>query len=121
MTLVLRLVTTSGLTTPAGHEMNIERHDSETDDDSKWHLDKKVPISIIVALFVQFCGGLWFISKLEARVLALETINTAQRDRDERQDAQAAAAVGLVRGDIRDIGAKLDRLIERERNTGGKP
>jgi hypothetical protein len=86
-------------------------------DDSKWHLDKKVPISIIVAMFAQFGGGLWFISKLDARVVALEALQTAQRERDERQDLTAAGAVALVRSDIRDVSQKLDRLIER----GGKP
>lgn len=84
-------------------------------EDNHWHLDKKVPISIIVALAVQFAGGLWFMAKLEARVLAIESNTVSQRDRDDRQDNAVTAALALARGDIKDMSGKLDRLIERAR------
>lgn len=77
-----------------------------------WHLDKKVPIGIILALFAQFMGGIWFVSKLEARVLALETSRAAQSDRDNSQDAAQANSLGVLREDMREINRKLDRLIE---------
>lgn len=86
-------------------------------DDSRWHLDKKVPISIIAALFIQFLGGVWFMSKLESRLVTLEsTVASAkamQERIDDRQDERASEAVGLVRSDIQELGRKLDRLVER--------
>ena len=87
----------------------------QTREDNHWHLDKKVPIGIILALTAQFCGGLWFMAKLEARVLAIESNTAMQRERDDRQDSAVTAALALVRGDIKDMSGKLDRLIERPR------
>lgn len=84
-------------------------------DDIKWHLDKKVPIVIIITMMFQFAGGLWFISKLDARILALETSQAQQRDRDDRQDRSSETAVGLVRGDLQELSRKMDRLLERSR------
>lgn len=81
--------------------------------DTRWHLDKKVPISIIAALFVQFLGGVWFMSKLESRVVTLEAAKVAQERVDDRQDQRAGEAVNLVRSDIQELGRKFDRFIER--------
>lgn len=87
---------------------------------SHWHLDKKVPISLIVALFVQFGAGLWFISKLEARVLALETSSLGQHQRDELQDAATRETAALLRADLAYIRSQLDQLL-REARGGNKP
>ena len=79
-----------------------------------WHLDKKVPISIIFALLIQASMGLWAIADIKKDVELLKDARGVQRDRDVRQDVAQAEAVGLVRGDIKEVGAKLDRLLERE-------
>jgi hypothetical protein len=87
--------------------------------DTRWHLDKKVPISIIAAILFQFAGGLWFISKLDARIAALEALGviqlSSQRDRDQTQDKQVADAIQLVRTQLERMDDKLDRIIERPR------
>lgn len=83
------------------------------EEDSRWHLDKKVPISIIVAMFVQFGGGIWFLSRLESRVVALEADRSMQHDIDERQDRARSEALAIIRSDVKDVGIKLDRLIEK--------
>ena len=81
--------------------------------DSQWHLDKKVPISIILAMLMQFAGGLWFIARLDARIIALESAQLTQLDRDARQDQSYNQHFDLLRTDMRDIMSRLDRLIER--------
>lgn len=81
-----------------------------------WHLDKKVPISIIVAILIQFGGGLWFVSRLDARIIALEAAQVMQADRDNRQDSSLNNSLTLLRSDMRDINNKLDRLIETRGN-----
>lgn len=86
---------------------------TENDQDTRWHLDKKVPISIIVALFMNSLGGVWFMSRLESRVAYLETGHTAQERVDERQDQRAGEAVNLVRGDIQELRRLVERLVER--------
>lgn len=82
-----------------------------------WHLDKKVPISIIAVLVMQAVAGLWFISEIRSDVNVLKAAQLMQHERDNRQDQTTADAVALVRGDIQELGRKLDRLIER----GAKP
>ena len=41
-----------------------------------WHLDKRVPIAIILAIFVQTAGVVWWAARLENRVVTLEKANT---------------------------------------------
>jgi hypothetical protein len=86
-------------------------------DNQGWHLDKKVPITLILALLMQAAGGLWFIADLRKDVELLKSQQAAQfsvqRDRDERQDRQQADSWAMVRGELQNIQAKLDRLIEK--------
>lgn len=82
---------------------------------SGWHLDKKVPIGIIVAMLMQFAGALWFVSKLDARILALEAAQSLQRDRDDRQDKTSGEGFGQLQRQLERIDEKLDRLIERRK------
>ena len=81
-----------------------------------WHLDKKVPISIIVTVLTQFVAGVIFFAKLEGRVQSLEAARPeerlSQRERDERQDRENAEAFALTRAQLEKMDAKLDRLIE---------
>ena len=84
------------------------------DDTAGWHLDKRVPLGIIAAMVMQFAGSMWFVSKLDSRLLALEMAQMRQNDRDDRQDRAAESAVGLVRGDLQELSRKLDRLLERQ-------
>ena len=89
------------------------RDQLDTDDEARWHLDKRVPISIICVLVGQMTLGIWFASKLDSRVGALEEAKTVQHERDDKQDRSTADAISALRTDIRDVSAKLDRLIER--------
>jgi Tfp pilus assembly protein PilO len=86
-----------------------------TDDEAGWHLDKKVPISIIAAMAVQLAGGLWFVSKLDARVQALEAGQVAQHERDERQDKANSDGFVQLRHQLERMDEKLDRLIEKRK------
>lgn len=42
------------------------------EDDLAWHLDKKVPIAMIIAIVGQLALGVWWSSKLDSRVDSLE-------------------------------------------------
>ncbi len=79
----------------------------------QWHLDKKVPIGIIVAMLMQFAGGLWFVSKLDSRIYNLEKDALLQRETDQRQDDSARATRAEVLRQLERIDEKLDRLIEK--------
>ena len=82
--------------------------------DNGWHLDKRVPIALILTLAVQFAAGVWFAGQLaqrqdeqERRITAIENQNISGR-------------LGAVEGQLADlkdgirrIDGKLDRLIEK--------
>lgn len=81
-----------------------------------WHLDKKVPISIILALFAQFGMGLWYAGRMENRIDHLEREYQVQIDRDNKQDSNLHSASNLMQARLDRIDGKLDRLIERTHN-----
>ena len=81
--------------------------------DNGWHLDKKVPISIIMVIIMQGVAGLWVIADIKKDVEILKASMIAQRERDDRQDKASVDAASLIRSDLRELGQKMDRLIER--------
>lgn len=83
--------------------------------DQQWHLDRKVPLTIIFAILMQASAVIWAISDIKKDVEILKAQMTNQHERDERQDKQTAEAVALVRSDIKDVSQKLDRLFEKKR------
>lgn len=84
--------------------------------DTHWHLDKKVPVSIIVVLLTQLIMGVLAISDIKKDVEVLKAGKNEQIIRDQRQDADSAETKVLIRQDIREVNSKLDRLIERYSN-----
>jgi hypothetical protein len=67
-----------------------------------WTLDRKVPVAIILAIGVQFLGGLWFMSKLDSRV----------EDQDRRL-VKAEAQIGTMDRDAREANGRLIRVEEK--------
>lgn len=80
-----------------------------------WHLDKKVPISIILTILMQGAAGLWFLASLRTDIELLKSTTAVQRERDDRQDKTLADALALIRADLQKANDKLDRLIEKGR------
>lgn len=89
----------------------------------KWHLDRRVPIALILGLAMQLAGGVWIASKFDSRLQRLEDDRALQHERDEKQDRevreanarmerQAADSVLQLRTQIERMDGKLDRLIE---------
>lgn len=85
------------------------------DQDERWHLDKRVPIAMILTLLAYGIAGLWFVADIKKDVEVLKDARQAQVARDQRQDEDMASAVRLVREDIKELGQKLDRALERSR------
>ncbi len=81
--------------------------------DNRWHLDKKVPVAIILILIFQGVSGIWVIADIKKDVELLKDARVEQKERDKAQDKATAEAVALVRQDIKEVSGKLDRLIER--------
>jgi Tfp pilus assembly protein PilO len=79
-----------------------------------WHLDRRVPVSIIVVLVVQLIGGLWFMFELRSDI----DNNTRDISRVERSvdvittSAQAQAVqLGRIEEQITGLRSDILRLI----------
>jgi hypothetical protein len=83
--------------------------------DDQWHLDKKVPLSLIFAMIVQ--GGMVILAiadiKKDVEVLKADTINLHQRA--AAQNDSFKEAMQVMRDQFRNLDSKLDRLIERRK------
>ena len=40
--------------------------------DEQWHLDKRIPVALIMSIMMGYAGGIWFMSSLDNRVTMLE-------------------------------------------------
>ncbi len=83
-----------------------------TSNDS-WHLDKKVPLSLIFAMLIQAAMVIWAVADIKKDVEILKSRVTTQSDRDDRQDKSMSDAVQQFVSRLERIDSKLDRLIEK--------
>lgn len=85
----------------------------ERRDTDNWHLDKKVPLSLIFAMLTQAAMVIWAIADIKKDVEVLKTQVTTQAARDARQDSDVRDAMAQLREALATLNSKLDRLIER--------
>lgn len=78
-----------------------------------WHLDKKVPLSLIFAMLLQAAMVIVAISEIKKDVEFLKAQVQTQAQRDARQDQDMKEAMALLRESLGTLNAKIDRLIER--------
>ena len=88
-----------------------EEHESLAN--SHWHLDKRVPIAMLIGLFVQLLGAIWFAAQAvqrfedqERRLSVIENGNTTNRL------SVVESQMADLRYGINEVNRKLDRLIE---------
>jgi len=86
---------------------------TKSDKEDQWHLDKKVPLSLIFAMLVQAAMVIWAIADIKKDVEVLKAAMVQQIDRDNRQDRAGTEAVALVRDDLREVKSMLQKLLER--------
>lgn len=84
-----------------------------------WHLDKKVPIALIVTLCVQLIGGIWFAGRMvqrdEEQERRLERIEEAARaDNVAGRLSTLESQMNDLKAGLYRIDSKLDRLVERK-------
>lgn len=86
--------------------------DRRAADPDKWHLDKKVPITLIFALLTYGVAGLWAFAETKKDIEILKVNNVEQRERDRRQDDQTTAGLAIVRSQLERMESKMDRVLE---------
>lgn len=85
-----------------------------------WHLDKRVPVTMILAILFQAGAFLWWGSALNSRVAVLEahiiegkakaeTAAIVERDRSDRL-IRVETLMGEVRMTLQEISRKLDAV-----------
>lgn len=87
--------------------------------DEPWHVDRKVPLAIIVGMVLQAGGLIVYFKNREAefmqRIALVESQVNSQHDRDDRQDKASTLANEQVQKRLDRIEEKIDRLIEKGR------
>lgn len=101
--------------TPIDKRPKYDGEDRRAHDEPGWHLDKKVPLSLIFAMIVQGAMVVWAIADIKKDVEILKAQSATQVQRDNRQDQDMQGAMTLLRESLRNLNDKLDRLIERDR------
>jgi uncharacterized protein HemX len=92
-------------------------------EDSKWHLDKKVPIALLVGLLFQAAVGLWYAGRVDAgiqqqerRLVALELARLQDDRETSALKEQLAGRLSDMQSDIRWIKDTLSRDAPTRRN-----
>ncbi len=109
-----------------------QREDVPDPANGAWHLDKRVPLALIVALFVQTVGMVWWVSDMVHRLDAAITVNDRQDSRittiEATTNAQAVsnatmtAEISAVRESLQELKnaqAETNRLL-RELSRGNQ-
>ena len=83
---------------------------------NSWHLDKRVPITLIFAIFVQTAGAGWWLSSLNERVITIEQSTQRMQENDNRVAvlrAEFSAFQQTVQSSLGRIERAIERLQER--------
>ncbi len=76
-----------------------------------WHLDRKVPIALIVTIIVQTAGIVWWAANVDTRLAVIEKTDAAQGGYADRLTRLESAKEDVSRRLDR-IEVKIDRILE---------
>jgi hypothetical protein len=86
---------------------------SEEAKDSGWHLDKKVPLALIVVLLTYGLAGWAFVVDLRKDIELIKAQLIVQRERDDRQDTASRERVSEVRDALIELRRSVEKLSDR--------
>lgn len=85
-----------------------------------WHFDRRIPVALIVTIFAQTVGVVWWAAGINNDVVELQARTSAlasdQRALSATQQAQAVSA-GRMEADVQSIKASIDMLRADQRET----
>ena len=82
--------------------------------EDQWHLDKKVPLTLIFAMLIQAGMVIWAVADIKKDVEVLKAQYQSQRAVDDQQDKAQARQMLVMTNWLERIDAKLDRLAEKK-------
>ena len=91
-------------------ELNELRRDSDD-----WHLDKKVPVSLIIAMVAQIVAVVWAIADIKKDTELNKQAIAQLQQADKFLLEEGNRNLSIIQGHYARLEAKLDRLIEREK------
>ena len=86
------------------------------DPDRAWHLDRRVPIALILALLAQTGSFIWWASGINQRVTALEekqSLATASAPVQSDRLTRVETKVETIQRDVTEIKSDIKSLIVR--------
>lgn len=86
----------------------------EKQTEKKIRFDATINLGHVLTFFGFIATGLGMWQAMDKRVVVLEESRVVQAATDRRQDAELSDNKRTVREDLKEISAKLDRLIERK-------
>lgn len=81
-------------------------------DDNRWHLDRRVPIALILAIFIQTVGAVWWAATATNRLAELEKDTAGTVDRGNRL-IRLEVGVETLKETLEKMDGKLDRLNDK--------
>lgn len=89
-------------------------------DSNNWHLDKKVPVSLIIAMVTQVVAVVWAIADIKKDTELNKQAIDQLREADKFLMSETQRNLQIIQGHYARLEAKLDRLNERESVTHTK-
>lgn len=89
-------------------------------DESSWHLQKGVPIAMIVAIALQTASGVWFIASLNSTVEETVERNRVQDVRIDRVEGDTRAlqiGAATIAEQLASVRSSLEELKSAQRET----
>lgn len=80
---------------------------------SQWHLDRKVPITLIFAIFLQTATAVWWAASIQGRMAQIERENERSTLRSEQIDtavAEQARSIAVLSETVANTNRYLERL-----------
>lgn len=88
-----------------------------SDETQGWHLDKRVPVALIVAMFLQLIGFVWsyaiLTSKVDTNEKNIERTESSLNARIDRSDIIASQRYQDIAQSLRRIEDKIDRKADK--------
>lgn len=83
---------------------------------SEWHLDKRVPITLLIAIIAQTFALGWFIKGIDSRVALVEG-RTLQLERDAQETREASVtnstSIAVINQNLDEIHRTLVRIEKK--------
>ena len=102
---------------PSEEHSEFETYENRDREVEHWHLDKKVPISIIIALFFQTLGFIYIGTAWKTEIDF--RINSLEKESEERknQESRIVAVEQQIRF-IAETVQRIDRRLDKGSNNG---